>query len=181
MAVVGYPVRVPTGAGVGSGAPLSERFDGPVGMHAQGRARPRRTASAIAARPSSAGVRHLRLVGDVEPTTGRVVACDRFSRRRRRRRSIFAGVVPMLLTVGALVGIWAGAAALRSMGVAPLVAPPGARRVPGGYVVTVRPGQTVWSIASAMEPGADPRALVDRLEAELPGGVLVAGTVLRLP
>ena len=178
MAVVGYPVRVPTGAGVGSGAPLSERFDGPVGMHAQGRARPRRTASAIAARPSSAGVRHLRLVGDVEPTTGGVVARDRFS---RRRRSIFAGVVPMLLTVGALVGIWAGAAALRSMGAAPLVAPPGARRAPGGYVVTVRPGQTVWSIASAMEPGADPRALVDRLEAELPGGVLVAGTVLRLP
>ncbi|MHB1598171.1 MAG: hypothetical protein ACYCXY_04645 [Acidimicrobiales bacterium] len=178
MAVVGYPVRVRTGAGVGIGAPSSAQFDGSVGVHAQGRARPQRTGPATmatAVRPSSAGVRHLRLVGDVEPTTDRVVA------RTRPSRSILARLLPTLLTVGVLVGIWAGAAALRSVGVASLVAPPGARRVPGGYVVTVRPGQTVWSIASAMEPGADPRALVDRLDAELPGGVLVAGTVLRLP
>ena len=119
--------------------------------------------------------RHLRLVTGPEHVAGGSAA------RRRSARTRIARVVPVLLTVGVLAGVWAGASALRSVGTVPLVRPTGAWRVPGGYALVVRPGQSVWSIASSMEPGGDPRSLVDEIDAELPGGVLVAGTVLRVP
>lgn len=49
--------------------------------------------------------------------------------------------------------------------------------------VTVMPGDTLWSIAEATAPSADPRDVVDaimRLNA-LPSGSLVAGQSLALP
>ncbi len=101
--------------------------------------------------------------------------------RRARHAPRAHGVLSFLATVGVLAGLWAGASALRAAGSVPVVPPPGSWKVAGGYELVVRPGQTVWSIASAMEPGADPRALVDEIDAGLPGGVLVAGTVLRVP
>ena len=49
--------------------------------------------------------------------------------------------------------------------------------------VTVQPGDTLWSIAEEVAPGADPRDVVDaiiRLNA-LPSGSLTAGQSLALP
>ncbi len=151
MAVVGYPVTGPTAA-------------------------PRRGAHVAAGRRD-----HLRLVTEAElsyaPGGARHARCA----PRARHASRAHGVLSFLATVGVLAGLWAGASALRAAGSAPIVPPPGSWKVAGGYELVVRPGQTVWSIASAMEPGADPRALVDEIDAGLPGGVLVAGTVLRVP
>ncbi|HZD65898.1 MAG TPA: LysM domain-containing protein [Acidimicrobiales bacterium] len=51
----------------------------------------------------------------------------------------------------------------------------------GGRVYVVRAGDTVWGVATRLDPGGDPRPLVDRLEAQVPGGVLRAGQRLVLP
>jgi Tfp pilus assembly protein FimV len=53
--------------------------------------------------------------------------------------------------------------------------------VAGGYAYVVRPGDTLWSIASRLEPGRDPRPLVDRLSSQVRGGRLLAGSVLVVP
>ena len=50
-------------------------------------------------------------------------------------------------------------------------------------VVVVQPGQTVWSIAKTLDPGADPRGLVGRIR-ELNGlddAVVVPGQALVVP
>lgn len=88
---------------------------------------------------------------------------------------------PAVLTIGMLAATWFGAGALSSSNAAHLVVPKGASAVPGGYLYVARPGDSIWSIASAMEPNADPRQLVDELDAQVPGGVLRAGETLRLP
>ncbi|MDA8291721.1 MAG: hypothetical protein M0Z33_08600 [Actinomycetota bacterium] len=118
----------------------------------------------------------LRLVGhDAAPSGGTTRPLAR-SRPGRARRAL-----PGLLTVGVLTAVWFGAGALRDAGVGPLVPPPGARATATGYVYVARPGDTVWSLASEMEPGSDPRPLVDAIVAQLPGGVLRVGEVVHLP
>jgi len=54
-------------------------------------------------------------------------------------------------------------------------------KVPGGYRYVARPGDTLWSIASKLEPGGDPRPLVAELEQQLHGAELIPGDPLKLP
>ncbi|HUY30513.1 MAG TPA: hypothetical protein VMV02_05920 [Acidimicrobiales bacterium] len=100
--------------------------------------------------------------------------------RSRGARSRAARVLPGMVTVATLLGVWFGAGALGGGG-SPLVPPAGARPTASGYVYVARPGDTAWSIASAMEPGRDPRALMDSIDAQLRGGVLRVGETLHLP
>ena len=86
-----------------------------------------------------------------------------------------------LATIGALGGLWLAVNQLSSSRAVKVVEPPGAVAVQGGYRYIVQPGETLWSIASALEPGADPRPLVARLSAEIGGRTLDAGQVLLLP
>jgi nucleoid-associated protein YgaU len=53
----------------------------------------------------------------------------------------------------------------------------------GLHQVVVKPGQTLWSIASAAEPAADPQAVIQQIEAanSLPTGTIRAGQVLWVP
>jgi len=56
----------------------------------------------------------------------------------------------------------------------------------GGHAtdrLVVRPGDTLWTIAEARYPDADPRIKVEEIERanQLPGPVLQPGQVLRLP
>lgn len=48
-----------------------------------------------------------------------------------------------------------------------------------GWVV--RPGDTLWTIARAVDPHGDVRPLVDRLSAEVHGAELYPGEVVPLP
>ncbi len=134
--------------------------------------------------------RHLRLVGHVDrdaaawgpPEKGRAgTGAKRSAGPARRGAPRRPRVAATALTLSAFGALWAGGSALRSAGRERIVPPAGARRVGAGYVYVVRPGDTVWSIATAMEPGTDPRPLVDEIEAEVPGGVLRVGEVLHLP
>ncbi|MGA8682282.1 MAG: LysM domain-containing protein, partial [Acidimicrobiales bacterium] len=90
-------------------------------------------------------------------------------------------LLPGVATLAALAGIWAGAGMLSSSQARPLAVLPGSVKVPGGYSYVVRPGDTLWSIATRLDPGGDPRALVTELSAQVPGGTLQPGSRLRLP
>ena len=68
-------------------------------------------------------------------------------------------------------------AALDAPGEVAPAAVPGASQAP---VYVVRAGDTLWSIARAVRPGADPRPIVDALSARVPGGVLQPGERLDL-
>ena len=83
-----------------------------------------------------------------------------------------------VVALGVLVGLVCVAVVMLAWRSAP--ATPAARTVPAS--VTVRPGDTLWAIASRVAPGQDPRAEVDRLQRlnRLPGPALVPGQVLRV-
>jgi hypothetical protein len=49
--------------------------------------------------------------------------------------------------------------------------------------IVVQPGQTLWSIAAAVAPAADPRVIIPQLEAanSLPGSIVYPGETLWVP
>jgi hypothetical protein len=90
-------------------------------------------------------------------------------------------LLPGAAALAVLAGAWFGVGALSN---SPRPAPaviPGAVKIPGGYRYVARPGDTLWSIATKLQPGADPRVLVASLEQQLHGGELIAGDQLKLP
>ena len=92
------------------------------------------------------------------------------ARTRVRRRRLGALIVGALL-----VGLWSGpvANALGSADVAP----------EEGATYVVRPGDTLWAIATRVAPERDPRPLVDAIAAanDVHGATLVPGQVLSIP
>lgn len=145
------------------------------------RSRPR----GVAASPvHHAPHRHLRLVGSGEEALAAEVSSagrhTRLAARRRaraRRRGVAgAGLVALVLCTG-----WFGLGALRGLGQSAPRLLAGATLVPSGQRYVAHVGDTLWSIAERVEPGADPRPLVDSLSAQLRGRELVPGTVLLLP
>lgn len=130
-------------------------------------------------RPGAAAARrHLRLVTGPEPSEARPRrGRTPVSRRPRGRR-----ILPAIATALALVGVWYGAGALVAAGgTSPLARLQGARKVAGGYAYVVRPGDTLWSIATRLDPSGDPRPLVDHLAGERHGAALQPGEVLLVP
>lgn len=99
----------------------------------------------------------------------------------RRRRLLVAGIL-MLVIAAALVltqliqaGI--GGGPLTTTGAA---AGPGMIQA-GATEYVVRSGDTLWSIAESIEPGRDPRPLVDQLAREVGGASLYPGQVIPVP
>ena len=127
----------------------------------------RRPIHTVPATPAAAG-----LVARAAPVRSRQVAHK--SRGLRR-------LLPGAATLAVLASIWLGAGALSGLQRPALTVPAAAVKVTGGYLYIARPGDTLWSIASALEPGGDPRPLVAQLEQQLRGGELVAGDRLILP
>jgi hypothetical protein len=90
----------------------------------------------------------------------------------RRRRTVALG-----LLVAALIGLWLGVHSLLSAPGPTL----GSARPAAVHVWTVRPGDTLWSIASSVQPKGDIRPLVDALSAEVHGQPLTVGQQLAVP
>lgn len=92
----------------------------------------------------------------------------------RRRRAVAAGLAAVVvMTVRAALGSFGGAAL-------PASERPGLERSPGAVYV-VQPGDTFWSLALQLAPGADPRPMVDRMVAAHGGASLQAGERIVLP
>lgn len=104
------------------------------------------------ARPSVRLITSARTPAQLAPV---VAAPERLQPRPARltRR----GVVVIALGVAVVGGLLLLVAHLSAgSSAAPAVSPPGA-------VVTVQPGDTLWSIASQVAPGRDPRGVVERI------------------
>jgi len=84
---------------------------------------------------------------------------------------VFAAV--LLIVQAALAGT--GGGPLTATGAAAPMSPASAQ------VWIVRPGDTLWAIARALDPRADPRPLVDRLDREIGGGSLYPGERIAIP
>jgi hypothetical protein len=89
-----------------------------------------------------------------------------------RRRLAVVGVAAGLVVVAAQAG--------DALGGSPLAAP-GRRPAPAVVEVTVRPGDTLWSIVERTFPGQDPRTRVDDLVRARHGTALVPGEVVEVP
>lgn len=88
----------------------------------------------------------------------------------RRRRLVALALVVLVATSVVLLAVRVGQADAELDG-----APPAAP------VYIVRPGDTLWSIAEKLDPGGDPRDLVDRLADAAGGSTLVPGQRIELP
>ncbi len=99
----------------------------------------------------------------------------RFEQRGLRR------FLPGAATLAVLVGLLMGADALATSDPASTQVLSGSVKTSTGYVYVAKPGDTLWSIASRVEPGSDPRPLIAKLEGEIHGGELVPGDRLVLP
>lgn len=129
------------------------------------------------ARPPHAEVERAEVEGRVglrrPPHVSRRVAAN------RRRAVVLATLVVALVGV-----VFALQAALGGGAGGPLTtgaASAGAPRPAAVHGWLVRPGDTLWSIAVAVQPRGDVRPLVDRLSAELRGRPLLVGQRLTLP
>lgn len=93
----------------------------------------------------------------------------------RPRATIGRQVGGALAALVAFAGLWFGAGALRATQNAPAGA--GGREI----VYVARPGDTLWAIATRLDPAGDPVEVVATLAAELHGAALRPGTVLTVP
>ena len=89
--------------------------------------------------------------------------------RRRRLVAVVVGLAALVMAGKA------GAA----LGGSPLAVPE--RRPAAASQSVVQPGDSLWSIAARLEPGHDPRPVVDALTAARGGEPLVPGEVVTLP
>ncbi|HEY5245460.1 MAG TPA: LysM domain-containing protein [Acidimicrobiales bacterium] len=131
----------------------------------------------VGRRPAAEGEGLLRPAGLDGPAyrPGRVSA-----RVRRRRLALGALVAVVLVALALPVSALGG----RSAPATPAVVTPAAAAVAtpvGATVYTVRPGDTLWSIASKIDGGGDPRPLAAALAARLGSTTVVPGERIAIP
>ncbi|MGH9057886.1 MAG: LysM peptidoglycan-binding domain-containing protein [Acidimicrobiales bacterium] len=114
------------------------------------------------------------------PATRPSGRCARPSQQTFRRRRVIAVALLLVVLLGGVLG--ARVASGRTGG-GPLAATgaPGALRPISARVWVVRPGDTLWTIALAVDPHGDVRPLVDRLAAEIGGTNLYPGEQVDIP
>jgi hypothetical protein len=122
----------------------------------------------------------LRLVSDPPAGGGREVSRPGGAARLTRLGQIVAVMAVALLAALVCMGLGLMPSPAISNGGQP-AAEPGAASV--GHTLVVQPGDSLWSIATRIEPGVDPRLTVQQLidRNGLVGTAVSAGQVLRLP
>ena len=100
-------------------------------------------------------------------------------RLTRRGRRVLTGLVMLVIVVSAML-IWTGVAGGAQ---APGPGAPARSVYRGMTQIVVRPGQTLWSIAAAVDPSADPRMAVQQISDvnALTGTQIEAGQLLWVP
>jgi hypothetical protein len=96
---------------------------------------------------------------------------------RRRRARLLRVAITSVAVAGAL---WFGTSAMASSQDR-LQVLPGSVKTTQGYLYSVQPGDTVWSIATRLDPTGDPRPLADQIESEIGGTNLQVGTQILVP
>jgi hypothetical protein len=86
-----------------------------------------------------------------------------------------------LVGVGLAVALWFGTSIVASQAQGRLRVLPDSVKTAHGYLYQVQPGDTVWSIATRLDPMGDPRSLAGQIESEIGGTDLQAGTQLLVP
>jgi hypothetical protein len=106
----------------------------------------------------------------------------------RRRRLAAAALALVVVVVAGKAGVaLGGSSPLAVSERRPTILTPVAHAVAAtgthaaGRTVVVRSGDTLWSIVEGLQPGEDPRPLVDELSAARHGAPLVPGETIRLP
>lgn len=117
----------------------------------------------------------------VHPATHRATPRAAITRARRATPTVFwrRRIAVVAIALGLVV---VAAQAGDALGGSPLAAPerrPAAERT--WVEVTVRPGDSPWSIVERMFPGRDPRPRVDELVEARHGAPLVPGEVIQVP
>ncbi len=123
------------------------------------------------------------------PRSGSRVTPTTYRRRRLAVALLALGVVVVAARAGVALGSSPLAAPERRPASSPGSSSGGSSSARGledghlksGGIVVVRAGDTLWSIASRVAPGDDPRPLVDRLSAARDGAPLQPGERIRLP
>jgi hypothetical protein len=101
----------------------------------------------------------------------------RAARRRFARRRLAVTVAATAF----FAAVWFGSGLLVDSGSSHLDVLSGSVRTAQGYRYVVQPGDTVWSIASRLQPTGDVEPLVDRLDASFGGSVLHVGQTVLVP
>jgi hypothetical protein len=126
----------------------------------------------------------LRLVGgpsagraDPPGTVGAIGARPAPSRRRlsteaRRRRTLLAAMIVLVVALALPLSGTGGYSHAAGSALA---------ETGRSVVYTVRPGDSLWSIATRVDPSADPRPLVERLAAETGSESVFPGERIVLP
>ena len=90
----------------------------------------------------------------------------------RRRRGLLAGIVVLLVALALPLSGTGGHSHATGSALA---------GTSGPVAYTVQPGDTLWTIAERVDPGADPRPLVARLAAQTGSDTVVPGERITLP
>ena len=103
--------------------------------------------------------------------------------RRRRRLAIARRrrLLSYLASAAILAATWGISGALAGIHAAPVGVLPGTVRTTGGYLYTVRSGDTLWSIATRLDPSGDPRPLVAQIDSHLEGTGIYPGERILVP
>ncbi|HEY5274706.1 MAG TPA: LysM domain-containing protein [Acidimicrobiales bacterium] len=97
----------------------------------------------------------------------------------RRRRVHLLGVAATSVALAS--ALWIGTSAMASQSQDRLQVLPGSAKVAHGYLYTVQAGDTVWSIATRLDPAGDPRPIADQIETEIGGTNVQVGTQVLVP
>lgn len=100
---------------------------------------------------------------------------------RRARRSLVHQLMLWTAPIAVLAGTYVVSSAVASSGGTHYTVLRGSTPTGSGYRYTVQPGDTLWSIATRLDPSGDPRVLLTSLEGQTSSGVVHPGESLLVP